>query len=146
MYWTLRNLGVGNIGLVRLAQSNLRQNELRNLEVLDRIRAEVVAAYAKTHARYAQIATYEAAVKSSTKAFDQDVLRTRSRQGLPIEVLDSLRLLGRSRYAYLASIIDYNRAHFELYVALGQPPADVLARPVPASLVPPPAAAPVNGK
>ena len=27
--------------------------------------------------------------------------------------------------------MDYNRAQFELYVALGQPPADSLARPVP---------------
>jgi hypothetical protein len=56
--------------------------------------------------------------------------RTRSREGLPIEVIDSLRLLTRSRYQYLDAIIDYNQAQFELYVALGQPPADFLARPV----------------
>jgi len=49
-----------------------------------------------------------------------------------------MRLVGRSRYAYLDAIVDYNRAHFELYVALGQPPADALARPVPGKLVPPP--------
>jgi outer membrane protein TolC len=138
VYWSLRNLGIGNIALIRLAQSNLRQNELRNLEVLDRIRAEVATAYARTHARYAQIETNERAVKSSMEAFQQDITRTKSRVGLPIEVLDSLRLLGRSRYAYLDAIIDYNRAHFELYVALGQPPANILARPVPASLVPTP--------
>ena len=71
----------------------------------------------------------------------QDFLRTRNREGLPIEVLDSLRLLTRSRFAYLDAIIDYNRAQFELYVALGQPPADCLARPIPAHLVPPPAPA-----
>jgi outer membrane protein TolC len=138
VYWSLRNLGIGNLGLVRVAQSNLRQNELRNVEVLDRIRAEVAMAYAKTHARYAQIETNERAVKSSMQAFQEDITRTRNREGLPIEVLDSLRLLGRSRFAYLGAIIDYNRAHFELYVALGQPPANVLARPVPSSLVPPP--------
>jgi len=139
VYWSLRNLGVGNLALIRLAQSNLRQNELRNMEVLDRIRAEVAIAYARTHARYAQIETSEQAVKSSMKAFQEDIIRTRNREGLPIEVLDSLRLLGRSRYSYLDAIIDYNRAHFELYVALGQPPANLLARPVPTSLVPPPA-------
>ena len=50
---------------------------------------------------------------------------------MPIEVLDSLRLVGRSRYGYLDAIIDYNRAQLEMYVALGQPPADTLARPVP---------------
>jgi len=61
---------------------------------------------------------------------------SQNQQGLPIEVLDSLRLLGRSRYAYLDAIADYNRAQFELYVAMGQPPAQYLARPVPANLVP----------
>lgn len=138
VYWSLRNLGVGNLGLVRLGQSNLRQNELRNLEVLDRIRAEVATAYARTHARYAQIAINERAVEAGSKSFQEDVTRTLNREGLPIEVLDSLRLLGRSRYAYLDAIVEYNRAHFELYVALGQPPANVLARPVPGKLVPPP--------
>jgi outer membrane protein TolC len=138
LYWSLRNLGVGNVALVRLAQSHLRSDELRRVEVLDRVRAEVAAAYARTHARYAQIETAERAVRSAQDAFREDLIRTRNRQGLPIEVLDSLRLLGQSRYAYLDAIVDYNRAQFELYVALGQPPANCLARPIPADLVPPP--------
>ncbi len=142
IYWSLRNLGLGNLGLVRLAESKLRQNELRNVEVLDRIRAEVATAYARTHSRYAQIESGERAVLSSTKAFEEDMIRTRNREGLPIEVLDSLRLLGRSRTAYLDAIIAYNMAHFELYVALGQPPANFLARPVPTSLAPAPTPAP----
>ncbi len=142
VFWSVRNLGVGNVGLVRLAQSNVRQNELRNVDVLDRIRAEVVLAYARTHARFAQIEITERAVQTSQKAFDQDFMRTTNREGLPIEVLDSMRLLGRSRYAYLDAIIDYNRAHFDLYVALGQPPANTLVRPVPAKLVPAPSPVP----
>ena len=59
---------------------------------------------------------------------------------LPLEVIDSMRLLGRARYEYLDTIIDYNRAQVQLWVALGHPPADVLVRPVPPELVPPPAA------
>jgi hypothetical protein len=55
---------------------------------------------------------------------------------LPIEVLDSLRLLARARLEYLRVILGYNRAQFELYVALGQPPADVLARPADAGAPP----------
>lgn len=139
VFWSLRNLGVGNAAMIRLAQSNVRQNELRNVEVLDRIRAEVVLAYARTHARYAQIETNERAIKNSQDAFAADLKRTRGGIGLPLEVLDSMRLLSRSRYSYLEAILDYNRAHFTLYVALGQPPADNLARPVPSNLVPPPA-------
>jgi outer membrane protein TolC len=138
LYWTLRNLGVGNLALVRLARSNLRSEQLRELETLDRVRAEVAAAYARSHARFAQIETGEHGVERSSQAYAEDLRRTRNREGLPIELLDSLRLLGRSRYEYLDAIVDYNRAQFELYVALGQPPADVLARPIPADLVPPP--------
>lgn len=138
LYWTLRNLGLGNVALVRLADSRLRASNYREIEILDRVRAEVAIAYGRTHARYAQIATAERAVRSSSDGFTRDLTRIRGREGLPIEVLDSLRLLARSRYAYLDAICDYNRAQFELYVALGQPPADMLARPVPAELVPPP--------
>jgi outer membrane protein TolC len=45
-------------------------------------------------------------------------------------VLNNLRLLARARMAYLTAIIDYNEAELELYVALGQPPAAALIRPV----------------
>jgi hypothetical protein len=31
--------------------------------------------------------------------------------------------------AYTNAILDYDRAQFELYVALGKPPADALVRP-----------------
>lgn len=139
VYWTLRNLGVGNVALTRLAESNLRTSRLREIETLDRVRAEVAQAYARTHARFGQIDTSERAVDRSGHAFREDLNRTKNQQGLPIEVLNSLRLLGRSRLAYLDAIVDYNRAQFELYVALGQPPANCLARPIPATLVPPPA-------
>jgi outer membrane protein TolC len=139
LYWSLKNLGVGNLALVRLARSNLRQDELRSVEVFDRIRAEVAIAYARTHLRLAKVEASEKAIQTGQRAFDQDLLRIRNGQGLPIEVLDSMRLLARARSAYLDAIVDYDRAHVELYVALGNPPADVLARPVPTA-VPTPAA------
>jgi outer membrane protein TolC len=137
VYWSLRNLGVGNLALIRLARSNLRQEQLRQIIVLDQVRTEVAVAQARTHARYAQIDTGAKAVETSRLAFQEDLYRTRNRVGLPIELLDSQRLLARSRFAYLDAIVDYNRAQFELYVALGQPPACELARPVPTTLVPP---------
>jgi outer membrane protein TolC len=143
LYWSARNLGVGNLALIRLSQSGLRSEQLREVEVLDRVRAEVAVGYARAHARFAQIAVAERALQSSQQGFDEDYRRTRQLvEGLPIEVLDSLRLLGLSRLAYLDAIIDYNRAEFELYVALGQPPAKTLARAIPTSLVPAPAVPP----
>src|SRR5262249_52794068 len=107
------------------------------IAALDQIRAQVAAAQARTHARYAQIPIGEAAIAAGRKAFAEDLFRVRNGLGIPIELLESLRLLGRGRLAYLDAIIDYNRAQFELYVALGQPPACTLARPLRTTLVPP---------
>jgi outer membrane protein TolC len=134
----LQNIGLGNRALIAAARARVSQNNFRQLEVLNQVRFEVARAYAQTQARFAQIGTSEQAVLAASDAFREDLVRIRGREGLPIEVLDSLRLLSRSRMEYLEAISDYNRAQFELYVALGQPPADALSRPVPTDLVPQP--------
>jgi outer membrane protein TolC len=138
VFWTFRNLGVGNVALVRAADSRVRQTRLRELETLNTVRAEVAEAKARIDARFKQIDAAEKAVGSSAEAYAEDLKRIRAGQGLPLELVDSLRLLARSRYEYLDAIIDYNRAQFQLWVALGRPPANALARPVPPQLVPPP--------
>ncbi|HEX3872083.1 MAG TPA: TolC family protein, partial [Pirellulales bacterium] len=97
--------------------------------VLNRVRSEVAEAYARIQARHAQIIISEQAVLHGQNAFARDLARIRSNEGLPIEVLDSLRLLARAREDYLNAIADFNRAQIEMYVALGQPPADVLTQP-----------------
>ncbi len=133
-FWTIRNLGVGNLALIRIADANLKANHYREIGVLNQVRSEVAEAYARTHARFAQIGTYEAAVRSGHDGFREDFALIREqgvRTVLPIELLNNFRLLNEARRAYLDAIVDYNRAQFELYVALGQPPADALAHPVP---------------
>ena len=128
-YWTVLNFGIGNKALIDAARSRLRSADLRQVATLDRIRAEVADAYARTHARFAQIRTCELAIESSTEAYREDLRRILGLIGLPLELVNSLRLLSRSRVAYTNAILDYDRAQFELYVALGKPPADVLVRP-----------------
>ena len=130
-FWTLRNLGVGNVALIHEAQSRLRTENYRLIRVLDQVRDEVAEAYARTHARWWQIEVSEKAVRTAQEAFAEDLRRIRAQEGLPIEVLDSVRLLSEGRDDYLNAILDYNRAEFELYVAMGQPPARLLARPAP---------------
>ena len=136
--WTFRNMGVGNVALIRAADSRVRQTRLRELETLNTVRAEVAEAHARVAARFLQIDSAEQAVRASTEAYTDDFKRILEVKGLPLEMLDSFRLLARSRYEYLDAIIDYNRAQFQLWVALGRPPANALARPVPADLVSPP--------
>jgi outer membrane protein TolC len=142
LYWTAQNLGVGNLAQVRFQRAVLGQRDLERVRVLNQVRFEVASAYARTHARFAQIGVAEQAVRSGQRSYDEDLKRIRGLQGRPIELLDSFRLLSAARQQYLDAISDYNRAQFELYVALGQPPAATLARPVPADLVPLPAVPP----
>ncbi len=144
-FWTLENLALGNRARVNLARSRLGAEQLRFLERLDRVRAEVANAYARAHARFAQIAAAEEAVREAMAAFAADARAVRGGVGRPIELLDSLRLMARARFAYLDAIADYNEAQIDLYVALGQPPAQTLARPVPTA-EPPPATPPWEGK
>ena len=132
-YWTLQNMGVGNLAQIKLGKARLGATKFRQVAVLNQVRAEVAIAYAQTHARFAQIGTTEAAVRASQRGFREDYALTtqQTNKVLPIELLNNFRLLNTSRRLYLDAIVDYNRAQFDLYVALGQPPADALARPVP---------------
>ncbi len=66
-YWTLQNLGVGNASMINLAKARLGVARYQEIAVLDQVRAEVAEAYAKTHARFAQIGTAERAVLSGTR-------------------------------------------------------------------------------
>ncbi len=140
VYWTLQNLGLGNIALIRGADARLKINQFQQVETLNLVRADIAEAYARTHARYAQIGVYEEAVRSGYLSFHNDLDNTRLMVGaeglspravLPIELLNSFQLLSGARLDYIDAIIDYNESQFNMYVALGQPPADALARPVP---------------
>jgi outer membrane protein TolC len=137
-YWSLRNLGVGNIALINIAKAHVKATEFQELAVMDQIRDEVAEAYARSHARFAQMTEEEDAVRSAVQGFALDLERIRqavprdeSQQPRPIEVIDSLKLLAEAKNGFLDAIVDYNEAHFEIYVATGQPPAAALAQPVP---------------
>ena len=139
-YWTLQNLGVGNVAMIKAASAQFQASRFEEVAVLNRVRADVAEAYARSHARYAQIATSEAGIRASLAGFREDYDLTRNqgvRTVLPIELLNNFRLLADTRRAYLDAIVDYNRSQFELYVALGQPPADALAHPVPTNGIAP---------
>jgi outer membrane protein TolC len=128
-YWTMQNLGLGNRAQIQTARALLRGAELEQLIVLNQVRAEVADAYARKQTHLALLQFRQQAVESSQAAYDQDLRRVRAAEGLPLEVLDSLRLVYRSREDYLNAIVDYNEAQFALYTAMGQPPANLLVRP-----------------
>ncbi|MHB1556959.1 MAG: TolC family protein, partial [Isosphaeraceae bacterium] len=76
VYWTIQNLGLGNIAMIRGADARLKMNQFRQVETLNMVRADIAEAYARTHARYAQIGVYEEAVRSGYLAFHNDLDNT----------------------------------------------------------------------
>jgi outer membrane protein TolC len=130
-YWTLQNLGIGNHLLVKVAESRVGTAELEKLVVLNQIRREVANALVRSEARLAQITSQANAVRTGQQAFNGDLRRIRGGEGRPIALLESFRLLNQARGSYLDAIVQFNEAQIDLYVALGKPPADILARPVP---------------
>ena len=130
-YWTAQNMGVGNVALIRLAASHTRSAKLEQLEVLNRVRFEVAQAFVRKQTFYDKMLLAEKAMPVGVRALALDFQRVKGGVGLPIELLDSFRLTNQARFDYLDAIVGYNQAQLDLYVALGQPPADVLARPVP---------------
>src|SRR5204863_4194284 len=51
IYWTIQNLGLGNLALIRLAEARLQIHQFQQVELLNLVRAQVAEAYARTHAR-----------------------------------------------------------------------------------------------
>ncbi len=95
MYWTLQNLGIGNHAMIQGARARLKAADMERLIVFNQVRAEVAEAFARKRTRLALLDVRRRAVETSQLAFEQDLRRTRAAEGLPIEVLDSLRLLDR---------------------------------------------------
>jgi outer membrane protein TolC len=143
LYWTAQNMGLGNWAKIKLRLSERRITELEFVRDLNMVRNDVARAYAGIHARFAQMSIAATSVKSAEGAYKEDYKRIFTTDtGLPIELLNSFRLLAAGRYNYFDAVVNYDRAQFAMYVALGQPPADVLAHAMPPELVPPPAPAP----
>lgn len=133
LYWSIRNLGLANRALINSATARLAATDWERTKRLNDIRAEVADAYARTQSRAAQLDIRVRAVSSSERGFREDLNRASAGEGRPIEVLDSLRLRARAQLEYLDTIAAYNQAQYELYVAIGQPPADLLIHSNPPS-------------
>ncbi len=144
LYWTAQNMGLGNFAQIRFARSERRISELEYVRDLNMVRNDVARAYAGIHARFAQIKIAQDSVASAQKAFEEDYKRIITTDtGLPIELINSFRLLAQGRNNYLDAVVNYDESQFAMYVALGQPPASLLAREMPKDIVPPPELAPL---
>ena len=125
--WEVRHLGFGERAARRETGAQVRQARFEQVRVLDRVAREVAEAHAQVTHRRARVAATRGAIASATDSYDRNLRRIRDGQGLPLEVLQSVRALEDARRAYLTAVLEHNEAQFRLQRALGWPvgvPAD----------------------
>jgi outer membrane protein TolC len=141
LFWTLQNMGFGNLGLWRQREAQVGVALGEQSRMIALVRREVAAARAQAIATRGQVDVTARQLATAQDGFREDLTRIRGTVGLPIEVTNSLELLSDARQAHLRAILDYNRAQFRLFVSLGAPPP--LEHPdcgplPPAPIAPPP--------
>jgi outer membrane protein TolC len=120
-YWELRNLGLGDRAARDGAGSLVRQAQVRQLAVMDKISREVTEASAQSQARRRQIGIARDGVQAAVDSHQRNLDRIEAAKGLPIEALQSVQALANAQREYLRAIVDYDSAQFTLYRALGWP-------------------------
>jgi outer membrane protein TolC len=121
-YWSLQNMGLGNMALWRQRSAQVGVALGDQSLTINRVRREVSAALADAIAARGRVEVTARQLDTAQAGFREDLDRIRGTVGLPIEVTNSLDLLAEARQSHLRAIIDYNRAEFRLFVALGSPP------------------------
>jgi outer membrane protein TolC len=123
-YWTLPNFGFGNLAVQRRVETQVGQANAERLNTIDAIRQAVADAFTLVAARHQEIEVARRRAETAQRALEVELKRAKNFEGLPIEMLDSARLLNSARQDYLSALIGYNQAQLQLFVALGQSPAD----------------------
>lgn len=142
LFWTISNIGIGNLSLQQRRQAQLNQAEASRVATINRIRKEVTSARGDALAARAEIDIARAELASAERGFKEDLDRSRQNLGRPIEVLNSLNLLGDARVHLVRALLRYNQAQFRLFVSLGSPPP--LLTPPREGTPPPPVTTPLH--
>ena len=122
VFWTLRNLGAGNLSLVKRRWAEVGQAVGERSRAVAEIRSEVSAAFAEASASRRRVDVTTRQLASAEAGFREDLERIRNTVGRPVEVVNSLQLLNQSRVARIRAVTEYDKAEFRLFVALGSPP------------------------
>jgi outer membrane protein TolC len=138
LVWRLQNMGLGDIANVREQQSRLRQAEFLQLQLQDRVVAQVVSANelvlrGRERVDITRRALFDDAGTANGPVFrgirlNFDRIRTVP-TARPLEVLDAIRGLNDTLESYGQALTDYERARFRLLIALGLPPPEIFAAP-----------------
>jgi outer membrane protein TolC len=124
--WSMQNLGFGNSALQKLSRAERDQVIAARGRMANRVAREVGDAYARSESRKQQVFIAQQRLQSAIEGAREELDRTRGGEGLPIEALNSVRLLGEAGLALVEAVGGYDQAQFELFVAIGQTPHSAL--------------------
>ncbi|HEX3728109.1 MAG TPA: hypothetical protein VHV08_17780, partial [Pirellulales bacterium] len=120
--WTLQNMGAGNLAHANQRRAQLDQTIFDRVRMVNQVRREVTEAYGFSLGERRQVRISLRRLAESEAGFREDYQRFLGFQSLPIEVLNSARLLVSARSSLVEAFIGDNEAQFRLFVAMGQPP------------------------
>jgi outer membrane protein TolC len=147
--WELRNGGLGDLYRAREMKAQYNQANFRLFETQARVAAEVAVALKTARFRAQALQSAQEGVRNAEEMWRklQKIafgVGLPARQYDPLEPLLAERALLEARNLYLDEVIEYNRAQFRLYWAMGQPPECSLpgakARPLSVPVMPDPSA------
>jgi outer membrane protein TolC len=132
LFWEFRNMGLGNLRQVKERQAQVEQYRYQVIEAQARVAAEISENAKLAGARFNSLDSAQKAVQNATEMY-RKLLETSfgmigpKAQYDAIEPLLAIQALNQARTVYLGEVIEFNRAQFRLYTALGQPPLDALS-------------------
>ena len=149
--WSLQNFGLGNLAQTKLRRVQVNEANLHAREVQAQVGDEVNQAVQIALARREALAAGQEAIEQAVEMFRRlDIIAfgmTGPKKELEsLEPLLAIQALAQARGQYLNSVLDYNRAQFQLFAAVGLPPLEappkaavvpVEVSPVPTVYVPP---------
>ncbi|HVJ68893.1 MAG TPA: TolC family protein [Caulifigura sp.] len=126
MYWELRNLGYGNHYEILQRQAGVDQAQFQLAEVQTKLSAEVVEAAQIANAKFQALEVAELAVKEAAEVYrinQETTFNVVDAKNLfdALRPIQALQVLNQARTNYLAAILDYSRAQYRLFTALGCP-------------------------
>jgi len=119
--WEWRNLGIGNHSIQQERASQVRQACLEVQQVRDRIMAEIVTAANDVHSYAEQMESAAAGVAAAEQSYSRNRQRIGAGEGIPIELLQSIRARASAQDATTRATASYNRAEYRLLRAIGRP-------------------------
>jgi len=147
LVWDLKNIGLGNAALNRVRRIQVTEANIHVVEIQAQVADEVNTAVQIARARREALDSAQEAVSQASEVFrklDELSFGTLGPKKTldTVEPLLALQALAQARVQYLNAVIDYNRAQFQLFTAMGRPSDEALpkatAAPVPVPVVPGP--------